>query len=158
MGRNCAMARACAGAGGSHDAVRGLMDELTWELLTEVAGRMQADLLRSHLEGGRHTSRALPRIRGCECLSGHRGRPGAGAVVCAEDPARFGKTNPRRARGLSIGERNPMSPGASVGSVGCLVKAAYTVISVWMLSNVAGPMPATFITSSMRANGPFSVR
>jgi hypothetical protein len=26
------------------------MPELTWERLTEVAGRMQADLLRSHLE------------------------------------------------------------------------------------------------------------
>lgn len=26
------------------------MPELKWELLTEVAGRMQADLLRSHLE------------------------------------------------------------------------------------------------------------
>ena len=26
------------------------MDELTWELLAEVAGRMHADLIRSHLE------------------------------------------------------------------------------------------------------------
>jgi hypothetical protein len=26
------------------------MDKLKWELLTEVSGRMQADLLRSHLE------------------------------------------------------------------------------------------------------------
>ncbi|HET6846283.1 MAG TPA: DUF2007 domain-containing protein [Anaerolineales bacterium] len=26
------------------------MDELTWGLLTEVAGRLQADLIRSHLE------------------------------------------------------------------------------------------------------------
>jgi hypothetical protein len=26
------------------------MDELTWELLAEVAGRMRADLIRSHLE------------------------------------------------------------------------------------------------------------
>lgn len=26
------------------------MDELTWALLTEVAGRLQADLIRSHLE------------------------------------------------------------------------------------------------------------
>jgi len=26
------------------------MDELKWELLTEVSGRLQADLLKSHLE------------------------------------------------------------------------------------------------------------
>lgn len=26
------------------------MDELKWELLTETAGRLQADLLKSHLE------------------------------------------------------------------------------------------------------------
>jgi hypothetical protein len=26
------------------------MSELTWELLTEVSGRLQADLIRSHLE------------------------------------------------------------------------------------------------------------
>ena len=26
------------------------MKDLTWELLTEVSGRMQADLLKSHLE------------------------------------------------------------------------------------------------------------
>jgi len=26
------------------------MDKLTWELLTEVSGRLQADLLKSHLE------------------------------------------------------------------------------------------------------------
>jgi hypothetical protein len=26
------------------------MPELTWELLTEVAGRLKADLIRSHLE------------------------------------------------------------------------------------------------------------
>ena len=26
------------------------MDELKWELLTEISGRMQADMLRSHLE------------------------------------------------------------------------------------------------------------